>query len=238
MQLQQVVISAKPSRRSHGKELIHSAPSLDESTAFELLDWSPGWCDLADRYTECINFFGLSDGRLAVSRSAAVRIKGLRDNDAKLITRAYVITPEQLAGFDNNAIRLLDILMSSGHLFVDSNPVHFNDYIEISDRAIICSDQIEQIVDPRQAKIIQRAVDIHLRVAICGQHQPLRFIGSYLSHLPEDVRLDTSFTTGMKTDDERMFHLSVYSQVSHELKRELVTSQVRTMSVDRELVQN
>lgn len=231
MLVRQAIVGSPRSRALKNNELISRSDGIDDHLANVLCQLSPGRSGLGLGRKQSINFFQLDANTYALSRSAG----GLgtdQDVGRRVFSKIILLSAEQLGAYRKNVAILFHVLQSAGLMILSPSFPKKLPMLEIPDRGFEALAELAwpgYSVEPKQ---IAQAVALHHRVVVLGLNQPISFLCSFLSAIPETERLNFSFATGLKVDDELPFSLQFFPESEPDLIKELATRQIRTISLD------
>lgn len=230
MQVRQAIVSTPNSRALKHNELVSISDDISDELAERLCRWSPERNEIAYGETQSINFFQPVRDVFAVSRSVFGELESNLDVGRRINTHILLFDREQLAGYENNIALLVHVLRSHGALLLQTSPSEWIPKIEVPSRA-----HIELIKNPQaeylnQTEKIVHAIDIHGEVVLLGLPDPLEFLGSFLTEIPIEDRLDISFSTGLRVSESRRFTFQFFRDEDPDLLHDLANRQLRTIS--------
>lgn len=236
MKVCQAVFVSDSTKRDGSQYLLSRSRGIDGRLVEQLIPWIPACNEMVDDQSESINFFRPAMNKLALSRSVNARPASRQIEGSRLVTTTIVLELNQLSGFENNAALFANVVRSMGHLYLQPCVGPELPALDVPDHSIRKAADCLGNNNPSQAESISRAVNIHKQVAIFGQIDPIAWLCSFLSFLPIEQRWQTSFSTGLKVDNQRPFHLHFFRDESPWLLKELVQAQIRTISLESKQV--
>ena len=231
MLMRQAIVCSPGSRALKDNELISSSDGVDDGLARALCQWSPGRSGFALGQKQSLNFFQPDENTYAISRSAG----GLGNDQVegrRVISKIVLFSADQLNGYGNNVAILFHVLHSAGLMMLSTSSPSKLPMLEIPDRGFEALAEFSRSEFSGETERLVHAVAMHRRVVVLGLKNPLSFMCGFLSRVPEPAKLEFSFATGLKVDDDRQFTLQFFPESEPDLIKELAARQIRTISLD------
>lgn len=231
MLVRQAIVSSPGSRALKDNELISSSDGVSKDLARALCQWSPGLNGLGFGQTQGTSVFQPDANTFALSRS--VRGTGNGSDEGRRVTsKLLLFSPDQFTGYHNNIAALFHVLQSAGLMILQSSYPDKLPMLNIPERAFEPLAEFERSEFSGENERVDHAVALHKRVVVLGLKNSLSFMCSFLAAIPESKRVDFSFATGLKVDDETRFSLQFFPDSEPELVKELASRQIRTISIE------
>ena len=118
MQVDQAVFTSAITRRARGYQLVSRSRGIEEDVARELWRWSPSHDSLigGDPETASLNWFRLTGGQLALSRTFYGGPEYSGRGGLQVITHVLLMRREQLFGYDDDPLAVARAAFALGHL--------------------------------------------------------------------------------------------------------------------------
>lgn len=232
LQLDQAVLLSAGARHSGQRDLLSRTAGVEDAIAKRLLQWTPAFWDLSEQQRESWQVFPVAAERLALCRSVYSHSEYGRAEGGRLLTLVVLVDRQQLEGFHHNIVLFTTLLRSEGGLTLPANLNEPLQQLTLPAGTLLTAADGVGTLDPNTVAKIARAIDIHKKVAIFGQVDPLCFCAALLEQFPPEQRWQTSFCTALKVSEHRPFQLHFYPAENPNLKKELVQAQVRTITLD------
>lgn len=239
MWLEQAVFTSSKTNRGEGYQVVAKSPGVSDHLVVALTRWCPSHASLQsdDVNAESTNYHPLSLDMVAISRT----MYGLKEFSGRgglqVVTIAILLRRSQLAGYENNCIRLARVARSLGHLRWRT---HFPEQIApielpnrewseaLLDQELAESDgrssptQANGPSPARAAELLQAGQ----RVALLTDSNPNQVAEDVIQNIPIEDRPSCYFTTGLKWSKQRPFRLQLLDGIDHQLSIRLKSHNV------------
>ena len=209
---------------------------VDDQLAKQVFRWVPERWELAQRHAEGIAFFRVNDNFFGVSRS----VRGASDlrgrGEKQLVTSVLLIRREQMKAFSNNGAILAVVAQTHGGLLLPSRLGAELKPFDLPNETSLRPVVSEPEKRAKEVETITRAIEIHQQVAVVGLEDPLDYVAGYLSHLPTEKKLGTSWAVGLDVAKSRPFDLQFFWGFDSAVQKELAQLQVRTIALEPALI--
>ncbi|MFG0334478.1 MAG: hypothetical protein ACF8TS_14045 [Maioricimonas sp. JB049] len=210
MIVEQAVFTSVQTRSAQGYHLVARSPGVDTRLARTLAQWGPSQGSLVGRGVndDSLSCFTIDDGRVVLMRSVYGGPEYSGRGSLQVVTYYAICRREQLAGYDDNPLRLARVLLARGHLRLQTDFAQPLASLELPDRAAARpSDRLAgDSVAPLAATILEQ-FDSDQRIAIVGAIDAWKTLEGVLQQIPATWRLELSFTTGLNPSVHRRFLL-------------------------------
>lgn len=227
IKVEQAIFTSARSRKTQGYHLIAHSPGFDGALAPVLNTWGPSHGSLLnDQPTaESINFTALTPDWYAVSRTTYGGPEYSGRGGLQVFTRFILLRPDQLAGYENDALALIRTALTLGFLRLYVAPPEQLEAIELPDHAL--ANPVEEVeVANVPMDDVMRILRFQNRVAILGLGNPYPTLARIIQGTPREDRLNLSFTTGLKPTVHRDFRLHFVSSADVQIHGQLTSQGV------------
>lgn len=213
MLIEQAVFTSCRGERMEGYQLASHSPGVTREQADELSAWGPAHDSLL--HPECrsgsINFHRLGDGTLCVSKTVPSGSEYSGRNGPRIYTTCLLVQPELFARYANQPFRVLDAVMSSGHLRVLSRLSEDLPSIRIRGRAsVTMTSLLAPLSDERSRSRVFgliEALAVSELLLVHGAESFRTLLDWIFNLLPVECRIELTFSTGLKYSPQRQFRL-------------------------------
>lgn len=250
MKIQQAVFSSSDRGQIKGYQIVAMSEGIDRSILKELQRWSPSHMTDDDPSKWTINYFPVSEDRVAVTRTVLGGPEYSSRGGSQVVTLIAVLDNQQFAAYENNALLVVRNALALGWLRVPSNMSSRLEAFELPDYPLIASCKTEQhphmnlvasgpLVGSALSATDEQEIDIRMlrglielleskkRIAIVGARRPIILAETLIQSLPVEGRREFSFTTGLLPALYRPFQAHFLSSttpvINQSLKSEGVT---------------
>jgi hypothetical protein len=211
--LEQAIFTSLKTHQQEGYQLATTSPGITADVAKELAVWGPAHDSLVINNfgSTSINFHPLTSGDYCISRTIADGEEYSGRGGPRIYTHMLVASPDALAAFANNPIAIVEALTASGHLQVAADPTAPLTAIPLVGRASLISPlRLSELAgDPGLDALVLllQLAGTSQRLAV-RSHVPLeRLFSGLLMLLPPRLRIEFSFSTGLRWSPRRPFRL-------------------------------
>ncbi|MEN6458008.1 MAG: hypothetical protein ABFC63_03695 [Thermoguttaceae bacterium] len=210
MQQAEQAIVAPGRSDSTGYRIVASSPGVCEADARELIAWCPSHDSLLDSNSDSLNFHPLPSGAYCLSRTVALGCHGGRE---QVKTHCLIVPREMLTRFGNHPFLLARAAEGAWRSDHGSSqqltPVTVPGGAAAVDQPLL--ESLARDPGPRKmASLVQSACQ-SICLAVAGRQPSASLLAGLLSCLPQECRLEFSFSTGLKFSPRRAFRLVALS---------------------------
>ena len=233
MQVPQAIFTSAETGRMKGYQLVSRSPEIDPRMAQELCRWSPSHASLARESADSWSFnaFPAGPDATAVARTLHGGPEYSSRGGMQVVTLMLVLTREQLAGYDDDALAAARTALAVGRLHLPAEFPAQIPAVDLPARALLPSgtgsdDFSEQRSPNELPPVLREARQLLLagrRVAVIGQADPIASLQRLSASLPPEQRCCLSFTTGLKPSARRQFQLHFLPTADAALERALAS---------------
>jgi hypothetical protein len=237
MNLPQAIVVATGATSSKRTRVVANSPGIDEKVLAVLPRWSPFRSAMMAGHKTAVFYTPINDRQSIVGRSYAGAYD--KKGDRPLVSSIVVVQNAQLKTFHNNAVLLLNALVSSGCLILDTNPPKVLPAIEMPSAAVNYFTAGRSSID---AQRVLSALELHNRIALMDVAKPLDSLGRLLNQIPLETRSRLSFSIGRRITDSAPFDISFYPNGDESFDQELAQREIFPVQcgvrkkLDREMV--
>lgn len=232
MLLEQAIFTSAKTHKVQGYHLVARSAGIDELLARSLTRWCPSHGAIAgpEPDADSINFHPLENGYLALSRTMFGGPEYSARGGLQVVTRAVVLRPEQLEGYNFNPVTLALHLMALGYLRFEANfPVE----LEPLDVPRQCASTTEPLSGGAGWSgllgDLMRILSNDGRTCVVGVDDPLLVLSSIILRTAQRRRLEVSFTTGLKPSKHRPVLVQFLPSVDAKLRRQLESEKLELL---------
>ncbi len=250
MKIQQAIFSSSDRGQIKGYQLVAMSEDIDRSILRELQRWSPSHMADDDPSKWTINYFPVSQDRVAVTRTVLGGPEYSSRGGSQVVTLIAVLDNQQFAAYENNAMLVARSALALGWLRVPNNMSSRLEAFELPDYPLIASCNTEQHpymnlvasgpsycaalsatneqeVDINVLRGLTKLLESKKRIAIVGARRPIIMAERLIQSLSVESRREFSFTTGLLPALYRPFQAhflaSTTPVINQSLKSEGVT---------------
>lgn len=229
-QFERAVFTSTGSSSVRGYHLVNRSSGIDDDIAQTLCQWSPTHDGLADPSVTAtsLNYFVIDEQNYAISKSLIGGAEYSGRQAFQTVTTIIVGKIDKLPAYGNNPIVVAKMALSMGwlRLLVDYRrplePVSLSAGCLTATRTKFAPDaKLERAV---------RALQSGNRVALVGTIDPVQSIARIFERLTPDVRVKTSFATGIKPSTFRPFQVHFFAKLDNRLRDFLRQQQIITIT--------
>ncbi|MBN1395550.1 MAG: hypothetical protein JW959_11040 [Pirellulales bacterium] len=199
-----------------GYRIVASSFGVGDADAKELAAWGPSQDSVIDPdpTAESLNFHPLPSGAYCVSRSAT--LEGTRRGAGRRVhTHCLIVPPETMARFANNPFALVRAASVDGIWRIDDPSEPIMDPLCLPGGAAAVDEALLGLLAANPGGEHVAALVQEARGAVClavgGAPSPAALIAGLFSCLPQECRLEFSFSTGLKFSPRRPFRVVALS---------------------------
>lgn len=222
--VEQAVFTSAQTSRAAGYQLAATSPGISEEDCRALSTWGPSHDSLlkSGRQASSVNFHPLPSGHYCVSRTSAAGNE-YSGRGVRVYTQCLVVSPETLGQFANNPFSVVRAASGSGLMkqyekVPDTlEPVPLVGRAPALDPTLLSRARRHFGAEPI-ASLVQAALHCET-MAIVGTSSGELAVAALLNCLPASMRLQFSFSTGLRTSARRPFRLVALDNDSEERRR-------------------
>lgn len=251
MKIQQAIFTSLDRGQVKGYQLVAKSDDIDRSISRELHRWSPSHLGHADPSNWTINYFPICDESVAVARTVVGGPEYSSRGGSQVVTIIAVLSNQQFAAYDNNAIYFAETAMALGWLrippnmparleafdvpaepFVGSFDHHRLPAMQPTENRSLARDSLRneyrsEILHAGLAREIVAALESRVRLAIVGASHPISLVTQLILALPVPQRRECSFTTGLPPALHRPFQVHFLADSNPVLNQLLKSEGIR-----------
>ena len=233
LELEQAVFASAQSSRFQGYHLIARSCGIDDELANQLSRWSPSHNGLIgdSKLYEGFSFFQPSADKFAFSRSFHGGPEYSRRGGLNVVSRMFVCTERDLAGFGDNVISLAKVALSHGNLRLERRFAEHLETLRMPRSSLIAQSQIDANSWQQEIELIRSALAEFGNLAVVGISRPLDLLESLIRQMKSSPFPDFSFSTGLRLSKQRPFRLHFFQQTSPQLSFELRSNGVEELDL-------
>lgn len=231
LHVDQAVFASSDRGPVKGYQLVARSAGIDKDSSQELCRWSPTQFPSSDADHWMLGAFRLANGRVAVTRTVLGGPEYSRRGAAQVVTLMLLLHEQQFRHYACNAIAVAKTALALGYLrlSLDSGRSELGKAC-LPERPIMASPPaFSPSPDSRSEPMfeqIRRLLSMSRRVAVAGLNKPIDAMARLLDDLPEDARMDLSFTTGLTPSTRRPFQVHFLDSVGHKLHHSLDSQRI------------
>jgi len=193
--------------------LAATSPGISREVARELSKWGPAHDSLYDDSDSAasINYHPLHDGVYCLSQTVSSGMEYSGRGSGRIYTQCFVIPEEVMLRFAGNPFRLLEAIVSAGHVVVFDDPPELLEPISLVGRAAVADlELLDSFVNDVGLETLTILVDALLStdsLGLVGHESTKRLFTCLLNVLPVECRSEVSFSTGLKPSPCRPYRL-------------------------------
>lgn len=246
MIVDQVIYGSANRARMKGYQLLGQSEGVDSDLAKEFCRWAPSHGSLGNLPEAWgLSFFPLGDRAYAIARTMHGAPEYSGRGGLAVVTRALILTKDQLAQFQNNPVSVAQTAMALGHLLL---PVTFPPTLPDLMLPDCClpmdqpvsdfGDQCEPRLPPHAVNWVAREtmslLTHHPKIMICGVCDPLPILYLLFDALDPDHRMDTSFACGIGRSSRREYRVQfIEESLDASLGRQLAKQSITPIDLTR-----
>jgi hypothetical protein len=194
-----------------GYQIVAGSEGVRRDDARELAVWSPCQDALHDRGEVCesFSFHPLPSGAHCIARSTPAGWEP--DGGTRVHTHCLIVPPRVLARFANNPFAIIQTMTENGLWRNAESPSARLMPLALPGGTAAVDQRLlqELAVDPgaENMAILLQEVCNAVCLALAGSSRPERLMAGLFSCLPQECRLEFSFSTGLKFSPRRPFRL-------------------------------
>ncbi len=222
--VEQAVFTSAETNRTAGYQLVARSSGISEEDGRTLSAWGPSHGSLLDtsRHASSTNFFRLPSGNYCISRTTASGNE-YSGRGTRVYTQYLVVSAETLRHFANNPFALVRAASGSGLLTQFESVPKTLESVRLVGRApavdpSLLSRSSRELGAEHVACLVQAALQCQ-SMAIAGAAGGELAIAALLNCLPPQIRLEFSFSTGLRTSARRPFRLMALGDDPEERRR-------------------
>jgi hypothetical protein len=179
-----------------------------------------------------LSFFPLGNEWFAVARSVYGAPEYSQRGGLQVVTMFLVLRREQWAGYDDNPLALATTVGALGHLRLLPELPERLPTVDIPDRQPIGMAAMEppNAHDLHLVEEMLNGLEKRDRIAVVGLPEPLLALQQIFRRTPRTLRLQLSFTTGLRPSVHRPFQLHFLAAATAAYCRELASQGIRCVS--------
>ncbi|MEZ6138487.1 MAG: hypothetical protein R3C53_26695 [Pirellulaceae bacterium] len=231
-QIQQAIFTSTDRGAIKGYQLVAMSNGINRNLAKELYRWSPSQMGVDHSQSWSINYYPVTEGQVAVSRTILGGPEYSARGGSQVVTMIALLSNEQFKIFDNNALLFAHTCMALGWLrlpqeipsrlptfLVPDYPIANGATDRIMKFEVSKCESLDAADDSHinDSDIISQAVRLAVagkRFAVVGAHSPLNVVEALIAKLPSQTRRQFSFTTGLAPAVHRPFQAHFFPDVS------------------------
>ncbi|QDU40440.1 hypothetical protein Mal4_47970 [Maioricimonas rarisocia] len=210
MIVEQAVFTSVQTRSAQGYHLVARSPGVNERLAQTLAQWGPSQGALVGRDVDdnSLSCFATDDGRVVLMRSVYGGPEYSGRGSLQVVTYYAICRRQDLAGYDDNSLRLARVLLAQGHLRLQTDFARPLASLDLPDHASARpADRMARDSSAPLAATILEQLDADQRIAVVGAIDAWKTLEGVLQQIPAAWRLELSFTTGLNPSVHRRFLL-------------------------------
>ena len=212
MLVEQAIFTSARTAAQQGYQLVARSPGLPEGVARFLARWGPshGALQSDEVHTASLNYLPIDAEWVACSRTVYGGPEYSGRGALQTVTFILLLRRPQLAGYDYHPLALLRTAQLLGHLWLsppehaDLPAVELPNHLPAAARHQAAPSAARQTILEQSQRILMRE-----RLAWIGFADAPILLEELIDRLPEQQRLDLSFTTGLQLSQHRRFRLHV-----------------------------
>jgi hypothetical protein len=229
IRFERAVFTSVGSHSVRGYHLVARSAGIDDDVAQTLCQWSPAHDGMCDPKTSAhsLNYFLIDEDRFALSKSVIGGAEYSGRGALQTVTTILVGERRHLSLYANNPLTMARVALSMGWLRLISDFEAPLDHVELS---AVGWPEIRRVTS--EAALADRAAQALIagnRLAITQDAVPLQTLARVFERLPADLRLKTSFSTGIKPSAFRPFQIQFLSHVDSRVGDFLNRQRIRTL---------
>lgn len=206
---EQAIYTSLKTGRQEGYQLAAVSPGIDGELARELEPWGPAHDALLEpgQGASSLNFHPLAGGLFCVSRTLAAGEEYSGRGGPRVYSQMLILSRETLLRFANNPFAVIEAASASGQMPVYDHPPAALEPVRLLGRASPVNQLrlAELLTDPGVevlASLLSALVEASA-VAVRSVGPLERLLSGMFSLLPVTMRLDFSFSTGLRYTQRR-----------------------------------
>ncbi len=212
--------------------MVARSRGIDDDIAQALCQWSPTHDGLFDssESANSLNYFLIGERHFAISKSVVGGTEYSGRRAFQTVTTILVGEREDLSVYQCNPISLARMALSMGwlRLIVDyDDPMEFVELPANNLPELMPANHSDEMVD-RAAT----ALTSGKRIAIVGAANPVQSLLRIFAQIPTELRITTSFSTGVKASTFRPFQIHFFNQIDNRLRDFLTQQRIVTLRSD------
>jgi hypothetical protein len=222
--VEQAVFTSAETSHTAGYQLVARSSGISEEDVRALSTWGPSHGSLlkSSRQVASINFFPLPSGSYCASRTTASGNE-YSGRGTRIYTQCLVVSSETLKHFANNPFALVRAASGSGLLKQYEKVPKTLESVQLVGRAAAVDPSLlsrarRELGAEPVAGLVQAALQCK-SMAITGTSCGELAIAALLNCLPPQIRLEFSFSTGLRTSARRPFRLMTIGNDPEERRR-------------------
>lgn len=232
MLVEQAVFTSARTHKVQGYHLVARSPGIDESLARSLTLWCPSHGAIAgpEPDADSLNYHPLENGYFALSRTMFGGPEYSARGGLQVVTRALVLRPDQLDGYDHNPLTFAQHLIALGHLRFDATAPADLEPLDVPRRCVATAEPSSSGAGwSGLLGELMRITSSNGRSCVVGLDDPLLVLSSVILRTPPRRRTEITFTTGLKPSKHRPVQLQFLPSIDAKLKHQLESEQLEVL---------
>ncbi len=220
MQVDHAVFTSSETRMAQGYRIVASSANLTADEKKHITTASPShsaMCPINDDNIG-LSFYPLRSGRYCIARTTHAGLEQTARGGQRVLTQSFVLSADQLLAFDNNPFAILGALNRGGAFEFDELPKGQLEPIELDAPTGTSSFNTSIVDDPATFILLANTFATDAMITI-GVGDIVSLLETALMFLPRPLRLNYSFTMGLKFALSRRYRLHAIGEADLATKR-------------------
>ena len=227
------VFTSSGSSSVRGYHLVARSPGIDDDVAQALCQWSPTHDGLFDSSlsASALNYFLIGDRHFAISKSMVGGAEYSGRNALQTSTSILVGEREDLSNYGHNPVELARMALSMGLLRL---AVDYEGRLEVAELSGDClpGPTASTAASFEIVKMCVGALNSGGRIAIAGATNPIQLLSVIFANISPELRITTSFSTGLKASSFRPFQIQFFAKIDNRLRDFLGHQHIKLLHAD------